>query len=314
MALALRTYTAADLEPLRSLVGDPSLAPQFEILQGPHALEGALADPYHDPRLHWLGFVDGALAGFCAVYRLTGFEGRWAMTRLGVREPFRRRGLASALIEASATRLPERWPGCHELCLGAWLPSAEAASFAARHGFRHARYYWLMECPNDRPVEIHWPAGIETRVFDGSLHAFEDWNDAYNASFAEHYHGVRGTVADTRALMARPDVRADSCLLAYRGDRCVGFCRNDLYPARGEVAILGTVPEARGIGLGRALLRWGVQWLQRAGAPRITLIVDGENESALRLYRSEGFETVRTREIWSRPMGSGPPPEVATHG
>jgi ribosomal protein S18 acetylase RimI-like enzyme len=32
----------------------------------------------------------------------------------------------------------------------------------------------------------------------------------------------------------------------------------------------------------------------------VTLLVDGENENALRLYRSEGFEVARTRAVFSR--------------
>jgi ribosomal protein S18 acetylase RimI-like enzyme len=33
-------------------------------------------------------------------------------------------------------------------------------------------------------------------------------------------------------------------------------------------------------------------------------MVDGENDSALGLYRSEGFETVRIRMVWSRPVAA----------
>ncbi|TMQ68516.1 MAG: GNAT family N-acetyltransferase [Candidatus Eisenbacteria bacterium] len=79
--------------------------------------------------------------------------------------------------------------------------------------------------------------------------------------------------------------------------------RSGLQPARD----LGGRPRraarrpARGIGLGRALLRWAVGWLERKEAPRAWLMVDGDNESALRLYRSEGFEVTRTRHVWSEP-------------
>jgi ribosomal protein S18 acetylase RimI-like enzyme len=34
----------------------------------------------------------------------------------------------------------------------------------------------------------------------------------------------------------------------------------------------------------------------------VTLVVDGENEGALRLYRSEGFEVTRTRRLWGRAL------------
>ena len=32
----------------------------------------------------------------------------------------------------------------------------------------------------------------------------------------------------------------------------------------------------------------------------MTLLVDGDNEGALALYRSEGFAVSRTRRIWGR--------------
>jgi len=53
--------------------------------------------------------------------------------------------------------------------------------------------------------------------------------------------------------------------------------------------VLGVIPEARGIGLGRALLRWGVNWLEHQNAPRVHAVRDGENETALRLSPLRGI-------------------------
>src|ERR1051325_7423145 len=104
-------------------------------------------------------------------------------------------------------------------------------------------------------------------------------------------------------LVESPGFRADGVLLAYRQGRVAGFCRNELHATRGEVGTLGTVPAARGIGLGRALLRWGVGWLERESTLPVTLMVDGANDGALALYRSEGFAVTRTRHAWMRPGG-----------
>jgi mycothiol synthase len=148
---------------------------------------------------------------------------------------------------------------------------------------------------------VEWPDGIEVSVFDGSDRAFEDWNAVYNRSFSRHYHGVESTVEVCRAVLERPAADPMGLILAYREGRCVGFARQDLHPMRGEVAVLGVDPDARGIGLGRALLRWGVSWLEQKQVERVTLVVDAENENALGLYRSEGFEVATVRETWSRP-------------
>jgi mycothiol synthase len=160
-----------------------------------------------------------------------------------------------------------------------------------------------MERPLGSVDKPHWPPGIVVRTFDGSDRALEDFNDAYNRSFTSHYHYVRSSLEDTRAVTTQRHFRPDGLALAYRGHECVGFCRNARYGDPGEVALIGTVPEARGIGLGRALLRWGVAWLQDDFAKPVYLMVDGENESALRLYRSEGFQVALTRLHWSRAIG-----------
>jgi mycothiol synthase len=138
------------------------------------------------------------------------------------------------------------------------------------------------------------------RVFDGSERALADYTEAYNASFARHYRFVPATVELIRQFAAAPDFLTDGLALAYRNSRCVGFCRNERVGKDAEIGTLGVVPEEQGLGLGRALLRWGVAWFGARGDGRVTLRVDGENESALGLYRSEGFEVARTRDLWVR--------------
>ena len=60
-----------------------------------------------------------------------------------------------------------------------------------------------------------------------------------------------------------------------------------------EVAYLGVVPEARGRGLGRAILRSGLVQAQCSGRPTIEVAVDATNLPALRVYRDLGFCEVR---------------------
>jgi mycothiol synthase len=144
-----------------------------------------------------------------------------------------------------------------------------------------------------------WPAGASPRVFDGSERALVDWNGAYNASFARHYHYVPASIELSRHIVSTPRFLRGGLGLAYREGRCVGFCGNERVGKEGEIAVLGVIPEARGIGLGRALLRWGVRYFGALGDATATLRVDGENESALALYRSEGFAVTRTRDLWA---------------
>jgi mycothiol synthase len=298
MSFEIRPYAPQDLEALRVLAGHSSLAREFEKILGRNALEGVFADPFAPSGLRWMAFERGTPVGFCFTFVLNGIDGGWSMVRIGVAEGARRRGLGSILFEKAKRGIRAHAADCVELCMGAWLPNDAAAAFAARHGLPRVRSTWMMERPSpDRP-EVAWPDGVEPRLYDGTERMMRDWNDTYNRSFVEHYHYVPSTLDETRAILARPDADPKGLMLAYRGDRCVGFCRNELHAGRGEIGILGVAPEARRMGLGRALLCWGVSWLMERDA-KVTLLVDGENESAQNLYRSEGFDVLQTRALWA---------------
>jgi mycothiol synthase len=295
---------AEQLAGLRTLARDPSLAHEFAQLQTDAGFDDMMGDPMLPPALRWIALVEGIPAGFAFSFLAHTHGGAFAMVRLGVVERYRRRGVATALLERAGRELHaiRDAHGLYELNLSAWQPNPAAEGFAARHGFRHARNFWRMERPLGPVAKPQWPAGIVMHTFDGSERALADFNEAYNRAFADHYHYVRSTVEEARVVTRQRHFRPDGVALAYRGDACVGFCRNARYGEPGEVAVIGTVPEARGIGLGRALLRWGIAWLQDDFARPLYLMVDGENESALTLYRSEGFQVALTRLHWSRPI------------
>jgi mycothiol synthase len=307
MPAIIRPWTDRDLETLRALMEEPGLAEQFDIFTGPGNLEQRLADPHlhHDCiRLAWVGDEP---VGFGFAFVLPAATGDWSVIRVGVRTPHRRRGIGRAVFDAvvgAVKRLPNL-PHLVELGSSAWTPSPDAEGFAAALGFHTDRMFWLMERPRGDAPEPRWPDGILARVFDGGAESLADWNAVYNDSFSEHYHFVPSSLDDARALAAGPGFRNDGVLLAYRDGRCVGFCRCELHEKRGEIGTIGVAHEARGIGLGRALLRWGVRWLEGVTLLPVTLTVDGENESALGLYRGEGFEVTQSRAIWVRRVSDG---------
>lgn len=302
VALDIVPWTLDRLELGRAVIREPELAPQFEQKLGLGDLERWLADPFCHAALRWLAMDGDTPAAVAFGFLLPGIQRPWAMLRIGVREEYRRRGLGHLLLDHQMRALAEAAPECGDVCLAAWEPHPEAEAFAAALGFTFARRFWEMERPaNDLPHPA-WPPGIVPRVFDGSDVALADYNDVYNASFASHYRFVPSTVDTLRARCETPGFIPGSVMLAYVGDRVAGFCRNFVTSSAGEIATLGVAPAFQGRGLGRALLRWGVRWLGEREATPITLLVDGENESALRLYRSDGFVVERTRTLWSRPF------------
>lgn len=72
-----------------------------------------------------------------------------------------------------------------------------------------------------------------------------------------------------------------------------------------EASIYGFVidPSWRGRGIGRAALRHACEQLRATGVRRIGLEVDLENDRALTLYTSVGFELIITEDYFALPLG-----------
>lgn len=88
-----------------------------------------------------------------------------------------------------------------------------------------------------------------------------------------------------------------------RGDdgRVDGYAGLALGPDEAEVQTIGVRPDRQGRGIGRALLR---ELIATAGGRRILLEVRTDNEPALALYRSSGFETIGLRRRYYQPSGA----------
>lgn len=102
-------------------------------------------------------------------------------------------------------------------------------------------------------------------------------------------------------------VRRHDCgatMLAWVDTRAVGLLMMDghadspLFRERhwAELLALYVVPEERGRGVARALLRAGLEWSRERGFDRVQLYVTASNVAARRFYRGAGFRQVQ--EIW----------------
>ena len=80
-----------------------------------------------------------------------------------------------------------------------------------------------------------------------------------------------------------------------------------------EVAYLGLAPEARGRGLGRAILARAVE-LARPHATDLELAVDTRNAPACKLYRGAGFKPFDRRAVHLARLGPGPGPSPTFRG
>jgi ribosomal protein S18 acetylase RimI-like enzyme len=78
----------------------------------------------------------------------------------------------------------------------------------------------------------------------------------------------------------------------YLGDRAAGciLINDSASNQEAELVYLGVVPECRGTGISRLMLRDGAAQLRGGGKRRLSLAVDARNDFACRLYESEGFK------------------------
>ncbi len=87
----------------------------------------------------------------------------------------------------------------------------------------------------------------------------------------------------------------EGCLVAELNRRIVGYVRLGFSTPLAcnthvrQIQGLAVADEARGHGVGRALIRAAIEETRRRGARRLTLRVLGHNTPARKLYESEGF-------------------------
>ena len=90
-------------------------------------------------------------------------------------------------------------------------------------------------------------------------------------------------------------------LSARDGDSLIGYAGLAKVGAEAEIHTIAVDPAHHHRGIGRALLR---AVLDRAAGATVFLEVRTDNESAIKLYRSEGFEVVGPRRRYYRPSGA----------
>jgi hypothetical protein len=123
--------------------------------------------------------------------------------------------------------------------------------------------------------------------------AFHDFWTAIVAE--ERYVRSEEVRVPVRAYRRRFRARSswETHLLALRGERLVGYVtiQRDRHPVTRHVGSLAIAVAAdeRGRGIGRRLLREGIDWAKDVGVEKLMLSVYPTNEVAISLYRSFGF-------------------------
>jgi ribosomal protein S18 acetylase RimI-like enzyme len=101
------------------------------------------------------------------------------------------------------------------------------------------------------------------------------------------------SLLDLVAVLSFPNIVR---LKAVENEKMIGFIAGDPRPSEGFswIATVGVLPEYRRQGIGRALLN---ECEKQLSTPRVRLSVRKENDTAILLYREEGYQTVN---IWKK--------------
>jgi mycothiol synthase len=226
-------------------------------------------------------YVDGRLVAAAGV-RPSGA----ALHGIGLVDPGRRgRGLGSAALDWCLARA--------SVIETESLSDGAAALFAAR-GLRQTFAEDVMRHDLAQLPEVSMPAGVLTSSW--SAETIDRFHRAYRASFAQRPGFPDWDRTQWTDWLVDDEFRPDWSLLAHDGERDLGF----VVCGDGWLVQVGTVPAARGRGIGAALTVAALRLMRAAGQRQVLLDVNVNNPGAAGLYRRLGFAPVGRRARFSR--------------
>jgi ribosomal protein S18 acetylase RimI-like enzyme len=216
------------------------------------------------------------------------------------------RGLGRFLVRALEARARELKPaGMVET--GVSLNDIAGQALVESEGYQAVRRFMRMIVElTEEPVVPAIPGIQVRRLAPGEERAF---HSVFERSFAGAWGHVERAFDDWWRRMGEIG-STDPALLfvADQGGELVGeaSCTPERFGG-GWVGTLGVVPEARGQGIGKALLlRAFAEFWERAER-RVALGVDAENDTgAARLYESVGMRIAFGAIIYEKPLGTVP--------
>ena len=169
-------------------------------------------------------------------------------------------------------------------------------------GFSAVRTYLDMLWTLDELPEVALPLNYSVRSFEPGDTALltSIQNDAFTGSWGF----CPNTEEQIEYRTCMPNTSKAGILFLFDEDRPAGYCWTFKVPSdngmRGMIGMIGVVPGYRGKGVSRHILQAGMKYLCSIGMTEICLEVDGNNDPAVRLYKSTGFKTMGERYWFER--------------
>jgi mycothiol synthase len=244
-------------------------------------------------RLLLLASLDGVDAG-CGIAALSSFGGR-AFCAARVLEPYRRRGVGTALVRALAD---------HGRALGregvnAFVDAADdgAIAFAHAFGLRETDYQLeQLRRVSQGEQAPDPPAGVELVSLAGRRE--ELLQAAWDAVALEGYEDLPlpGPVTYRFDTWSREEAtRPDGSFVAVEGGEIVGYAgliEHANGPATAEHGLTAVRRDRRGRGIARALKQGQLHWASLTGVLELVTWTQKGNEGMQALNRSLGYQSM----------------------
>jgi mycothiol synthase len=252
---------------------------------------------------------DLVAAAHCDAYHVGPGSGACRLTaELVVHPTFRGHGLGQELLARAVDLARDEW--ADHLHLWAYGNLATARHLAARFDFSPERVLLQYVLPYERlPLSADLPAGLQLRRFEPGRDD-ATWLALHNRVFAEHPEQGRWEPADLEARLEQPWFEPRDVLLVEENGGLLGFCWTKIpldESLPGEIYVVGIDPSARGRGLGRRLTELGLAHIRSRGRRGAMLYVESDNQAAIRMYESLGFERQTEHVCYARRLSTPVP-------
>jgi mycothiol synthase len=161
-------------------------------------------------------------------------------------------------------------------------------------GFQIERYSYVLQRDDLEPGEVSFPESYAVKAVEpGDRVGLEQFVGCLNEEFRELAGHTPNRVEELATWFEDETYLEGGLCLLKRDQEPVGtiaVMRDNDNPAAGEILAFGILKAQRGRNLGRILFRYGVNLAVERGLNPVTLSVNAENDMAIRLYLSEGFQ------------------------
>lgn len=288
-----------DLAPLSKLLTEIELVDCDGEDTSEEYLRASLELPNYRPAQDvWVAEVEGKLIGYGVAFER---PSRQCTLYVVVHPSQRRKGLGSQLLELTLTRAHEL--GSRNMLVNANEHNRASNLFLTYHNFKQVGSSGSMKLRAEvENLPVEFPEGFSLKRYsevNDPLLLLRALNECYLGMWG-HGHNDNPTEEERKSPRFLQYYDVDDILLLFdEKSSLFGICSlksQGKQEGNGELSDLldgpGIIQEYREQGCQRPFILAGIQHLRRKGLHPITLVFWGDNENALEIYRSLGFEMV----------------------